>query len=281
MSKMSKVVDDRPKGRWLAFWLVLGHVVVGVIDCGIIRYYRYHGPTTHAFVGLVFGQTSLVGLWGGLGTTNWKVRLVGVLVGLIYLSGVLGVGVDQFGGYLVLMVMFAGLSVAGLLMIGRCFGLRIHATGVDVADTSAQFSIRQLMLLTVLVACVTTIAKVLTPHVDPGTYLAMLFLITIPFGFLGLAAIWAILVTEHPKLGILAVLLLAPLLGIGVKMIMSGPINDTRYWLAATMTEASVLIVSLYIIRRGGFRIRRKRKGREAFVGAELHEEDKCGTLGS
>ena len=38
-----------------------------------------------AFVGLVFGQTSLLGIWGGLGTCSWRTRLIGVVTGVICL----------------------------------------------------------------------------------------------------------------------------------------------------------------------------------------------------
>ena len=72
---------------------------------------------TSAFVGLVFGQTSLVGLWGALSNRNWVVRLVGGSVGLIYLSGVFCVSFDVFMLAVVLMIVFTGLATAGLLTI--------------------------------------------------------------------------------------------------------------------------------------------------------------------
>ena len=38
------------------------------------------------FVGIVFCQTSLLGIWGGLGTSSRWNRLLGVMVGMGYLG---------------------------------------------------------------------------------------------------------------------------------------------------------------------------------------------------
>jgi hypothetical protein len=278
---MSTITDDKPKGRWLAFWLVLGHLIVGLIGCGISRYY-HNDPSllTSAFVGLVFGQTSLVGLWGGLGTRNWLVRLVGVLVGLIYLGTLYCIGIDAFVVVAVLMVVSAGLTTAGLLAVCRYFGLRIASSGLDKPERkAAQFSIRQLMGLTLVVACFIALAQWLVPHFNIGPFLLQLFLVGVSFAVLGLVSAWAILGTKHPKLGILSVLLIAPIFGFGGEALLSDGGEDLADWIAATMTEAVVLIVSLYAIRRGGFRVGRQRKSGPALKGGELHQEDKCDTL--
>jgi len=216
-----------------------------------------------AFVGLVFSQASLLGLWGGLGTGNWVARLVAVFVGLIYLGGLFCIGVEELKPELVLMIVFAGLSIAGLLTVCRCFGLRICPIGVDTSHkTAAQFSIRHLMLLTLIVACVTALAKWLQPHVDTDGDFLMLLLITVPFVILGLVAVWAILGTEHPRLVIVVVLLLAVLLGLSLKAVVG--LLDAGYWITATMTTALAVIVSLYAIRRCGFRVTRRPKCKSA-----------------
>jgi hypothetical protein len=98
---------------------------------------------------------------------------------------------------------------------------------------------------------------------------------------LGLVSTWAILGTDHPKLGVLSVLLAAPIFGFGGEAMLSDGGEELADWIAATMTEAVILIVSLHVVRRCGFRIRWQRKGKGAFVGGELHEVDECGTLGS
>jgi hypothetical protein len=283
---MSTVVDDKLKRRVLAFVLVLSHLIAGLICCAVSRNHGVHSYQQAVFVGLVFCQPSLVGLWAGLGTNPWWARLVGILVSLIYLGGLFCVGVNQVAVNLVLMIMFAGLSFSVLLFIGRCFGLRIRVTNGDGAEKLAQFSIRQIMLFTLVVACVMGLAKWLAPHVvDPDPHLGMLFFITVPFQILGLAALWSILGTGYPRLGTILVLSLAPLLGFslqwGLQGLLGGPDIDAGYWITATMTAALGLIVSLYAIRRCGFRVRRQWRQKTTFEGEESHKEHSGSTYAS
>ena len=58
-----------PRRRIL--WLVVAHVVVGLIGA-LVAYFAGRDPTLRgaAFVGIVFSQTSLLGIWGGLGTKS-------------------------------------------------------------------------------------------------------------------------------------------------------------------------------------------------------------------
>jgi len=291
---MSTASDDKQNGRVLAFWLVLVHFVAGLI-CGAVcqNTMKHTSPVLMeaAFIGLVFSQASLLGLWGGLGAgRSWLARLVGVLVGLIYLGGLFCLGIREVEIELVLMIVLAGLSVAGLLTVCRCFGLGICPIGVDRSyKTAAQFSIRHLMLLTLVVACVMALAKWLQPHVDIDGRTLKLFVIAVPFVILGFVAVWAVLGMGHPRLGIVAVLLLAPPLGFVGQAVVRGPgwwfwiaatataafaLDDAELaglWMTGLMTEALVLVVSLYAIRRCGFRVRRQPKGEPGSSGKETN----------
>jgi hypothetical protein len=64
-------------------WLVGVHLFVGLL-LGAITAATWPGPDLllASFMGLVFSQTSLLGIWGGSGTNRWWIRLVGVLVGV-------------------------------------------------------------------------------------------------------------------------------------------------------------------------------------------------------
>ena len=190
------------------------------IGCGIGRCNHDHSWPQAAFVGMVLGQTSLLGLCVGLGTDNWLVRLVGFLGALVYLGGLFNVGVGEFEVQLVLMTVFAGAAMALLLLIGRYSGLRTSLSRVDGEHKiTTQFSIRQLMTLTFLVAILMTAAKWLRPHVGISGELPLLLLISVPFIILGLVSAWAVLGTKYPRLGTIAALLLSPTLGFGLKMV--------------------------------------------------------------
>jgi O-antigen/teichoic acid export membrane protein len=118
------------------------------------------------------------------------------------------------------------------------------------------------MLLTLVAACLCAVAKWLQPHVD-GHSLKLL-LIAVPFVILGFVAVWAVLGMGHPRLGVVAVLLLAPLLGLSLKAVLGLGRMGAGYWIAATTTAALVLVASLYVIRHCGFQVRRQSKGESA-----------------
>ena len=92
---------------------------------------------------------------------------------------------------------------------------------------------------------------------------------------LGLVAVWGILATNRPRLNVVAVSLLAPALGFGLKAFTYG--TGAVFWITATTTAALTLIVSLYAIRRCGFRVGRPPEGELAFEGEESNREDECG----
>jgi hypothetical protein len=201
--------------------------------------------------------------------------LAGVIIGLVYLGTLFCIGSDHSPeDELALMLNFAGLTVAGFLAITRFLGCRIHAISVDGSKkTAVQFSIRQLMLLTLVVACLIAVAKSVEPHVDMRSDLVMAFLVGVPFVILGLVAVWAILGTKRPRLGIVLVSLLAPALGVGSAAVFGESESETGLWITATMTAALVLVVSLYVIRRCGFRVRRQPIDAPAFEGEGSQKE--------
>jgi hypothetical protein len=87
-------------GTTILHGLVIVHLVVGVVVAAIVMSTtdRRSGPPPRllaAFVGIVFGQASLLGIWASLGTTPWRRRLIGVVVGASYL--ILLLGMHLFG----------------------------------------------------------------------------------------------------------------------------------------------------------------------------------------
>ena len=155
-------------------WLVLAHVAIGLSTGMLVAWIRSPSKpqlVATVFVGVVFCQTSLVGIWGGLGMSSRWNRLLGVMLGM----GYLGLLMDLcLVGYLTsdshFIVSLATLPVAGVLLIVRCFGVRICLTTVTkVAAPRNQFSIRQLLILTFAVACLMSLGKWLEPHLLPVT----------------------------------------------------------------------------------------------------------------
>ena len=77
-------------------WLVVVHIVVGWMGA-YMAYSAGRNPTfwPGAFVGLMFSQTSLLGIWFSLGTSPWWKRVIGVVIGIGYLVPLLGIGIYE------------------------------------------------------------------------------------------------------------------------------------------------------------------------------------------
>lgn len=69
--------------------LVIVHLVVGIAVAIVMSTIdRRSGPPFRlvaAFLGIIFGQASLLGIWASLGTTHWRRRLIGTVLGVSYL----------------------------------------------------------------------------------------------------------------------------------------------------------------------------------------------------
>jgi hypothetical protein len=86
-------------------WLVLAHVVVGLLGA-LVSYLAGRSPTFRGaiFLGLVFSQTSLLGIWGSLGGSPWWKRLIGVVIGVGCLGLLLGIGIFELNRHTFLVV---------------------------------------------------------------------------------------------------------------------------------------------------------------------------------
>ena len=183
-------------------WLVVGHAALGLVGVWV-AYLAGSEPTLRgaAFVGLVFGQTSLLGIWGGLGTCSWLKRLIGVVTGVICLVVLLGIGVHEVNFWTFTIVVVATSCVLMPLLIVRCCRVVIHLDSSSVpAAGRIQFSIRHLMILTFVVACLVSLAKMVQPHVSRGYPTIEILLLAVLFGVVGVLPVWFTLATKRPTL---------------------------------------------------------------------------------
>jgi ABC-type multidrug transport system fused ATPase/permease subunit len=244
-----------PRPRIL--WLVLAHIVVGLT--GAFVAYPLRGPTLRgpAFVGIVFSQTSLLGIWGGLGTNPWWSRLIGVVVGVGSLGLLLGVGVDELAWENYFIVSVGTALITGVLLVVRCFRVCICVATVEQAAAyRMQFTIRQLLVLTFAVACLVSLGKWLAPHLMNVTEPLLLTLIGLVFATVGLLSVWPALGARHPVLPSLIVIVVAA--GVGFCFAQLTPMSGmASLWMTVTSIEALVLVPSLLVVRSCGYRLMR------------------------
>ena len=201
---------------------------------------------------MIFSQVSLLGIWGSLGASLWWKRVIGVVVGIGYLVAVLGTGVNDFGAEPFIVVVVVASFVALPLLIVRLFQVAIFIDASPVVPVPPiQFSIRHLMIVTFVIACLISIGKLVQPTLVRGQIDDLLFvagaccIISIPYVLIILGSNWSTV----GSIGVLAV-------GIGAGYYLGyGQGRTEILGMAFTATEALSLVVTLLIVRFWGYRL--------------------------
>jgi hypothetical protein len=250
---------ERPRKPRLR-WLVLAHVAIS-LSTGMLAAWIGFSPSgsnmaVAVSVGIVFGQTSLLGIWGALGTSSWWKRLLGVVVGMVCLGLLLDLSVGQPYRANHVIVLLATVLVAGVLLVVRCFRFRICGTAVDrTAVHRFQFSIRHLLILTFAVACLVSLGKWLGPHLIPATEPFRLAIIGLLLATVGLMTVWPVLGTRHPLLPSMIATGVAAGLGFGLTRLFPHFAGMTAVWTTIPSVEALSLVASLLVVRSWGYRL--------------------------
>ena len=237
-------------------WLFVGHIAVGLTGA-FVTWLAGPSPTVwgYAFFGIVFGQTSLLGIWGGLGTNRWWIRLIGVVVGIGYLFPLLGIGIHELNGASLFVVLIATMFVTLVFLFVRFFRVAIHLDSRPVASTGhIQFSIRHLMILTFVIACLITIGRAVQPFFPHGEIRFVLLLLSVTGAIVGIFPVWFILATKRPVLYGVGLVAVGTSAGYCIGQV--GMFDDLR-WMITTGMEAMVVAISLLAIRSCGYRLMR------------------------
>ena len=252
-----------PRRRML--WLVVMHIVVGLIGA-LAAYSPSPDFLRAAFVGIVFSQTSLLGIWGGLGTNPWWKRLVGVVVGVGYLGLQLGVSFSELDRTTFLWVV-AGTTISALpLLLVRLFRVAIRLDSSAAGSVERfQFNIRHLLTLTFVVACLISIRNCVEPYAieitetpdgvvsdyfDEAVYYWLFPAAVV--GVLGVLPVWFVLATKQLVLSCVGLLAAGVCAGYWLGRLYDEPPSIS---MTATITEVVAVVVSLLVVRSGGYRL--------------------------
>jgi hypothetical protein len=251
-----KVPEARTLPRRRMVWLFAGHVAVGLIATVAMRM-TGPGPQPpfwgYAYVGLIFGQTSLLGIWTSLATSPWWMRMIGGAVGSGFLAILLGVGVDELSSETIAVVLMAAGLVIFVLLVVRCFRIVIRQESQPIfSATRIQFSIRHLMVLTFVIACLVTLGKLAQAFLPNGDIYFRLLLFAVTGGVVGILPVWFILAAKRPLPYGGGVVLVGAFAGfcIGLR-----DMFDPAIWMSVTTTEAIAVVASLLVVRHCGYRL--------------------------
>ncbi len=136
------------------------------------------------------------------------------------------------------------------LMIVRF--LKVAIQPLPVASVGRiQFSIRHLMILTVVVACLITIGKWVQP-LPLGAMLYQLLPFGVTFGLVGISPVWFVLATKQPVLYSVGLMAVGACAGYCLGRFFH---NYVGIWTTVTATEAMAVVASLLIVRSCGYRL--------------------------
>lgn len=235
-------------------WLFVTHAVLGLVGV-YVAYQAGREPTQRGamFVGLVFAQASLLGIWGALGMCSALLRLSGVVAGVIGLVILLGIGIHGRDAITFTIVVVATSCVVAPLLIARYFRVAIVSdTSLVPSEGRIQFSIRHLMILTFVVACVVSLAKWAQPYLPRVFPTIDIFLFALLFGIVGVLPVWFMLATKWPILYGLGLVAFGAGAGYCCGAMTFG---DKWIWMTASATEAMTVCVSLLVARSCGYRL--------------------------
>ena len=183
------------------------------------------------------------------------VRLSGLAVGSTYLAVELGLGIDAMDVEFLVLAILPCVLVALVTWLVRLFRGTLQRVEVDQTNLKEglQFSIRHLMLLTFVVACLTTVGKLLAPTWADIGLMTMVVVVGLCYASVALTSIWAILGTGRPFVRSMFVVVIAIVSGLIAEYVFDHG-EEIPFWLSTTCLQAVLLVSSLAIIRRVGYR---------------------------
>jgi hypothetical protein len=206
-----------------------------------------------SFMALILAQVALVALWAGLGRARTWIRLPVAAAGIVYLGTVWSLILRHLSIQIYSLTVLAGcLMWAGTVVVRRLRAQLVLAAAGGPEPEGLQFTIRHLLILTFLVACLTAGGKAAAPHFLPASLLVIIVLSGVSFTAVGLAAMWAMLGERRPWLRCIATILIAAGFALLVKFVHPSQMYE---WLCVLMMEAIWLLLSLYVVRRCGYRL--------------------------
>jgi len=255
--------DDPTAFRRRATMLCLAgdHLLLGLALGAFVRLGNYSGGPSlplALFVGLAFAQSSLLGIWAGLGGGAWWLRLVGLAVA----SSCLAVGVCicvnelEWAGFF--LFTFTAVVLMVVLAIFRCFRFRIcfPASEFD-ARTELQFGIRHLLILTVVVAVTFAVGRHVRLSLSDIQMLPRVVIIASAPFLVGVLSPWAMFGERLLVIRGVILLVIAAGAGWGLDRMLG---IGSAFWVVISLAEAVLLMASLFVVRLCGYRLMRRRK---------------------
>jgi hypothetical protein len=256
------------RGRWLLL-LVTAHLVLWLlfvvwilsVNQDLIKVRAPFGLRYILFVpllALTFAQVSLLGIWTAFSSAGSCYRLLGLVVGTVYLESFFEIASDREFLYLPSVAM--ALTVAPLLVV-RGFGVRFYRRADEAPSSSQasaviQLSTRDWMALTVVVAVLIAAAR--GERGAPGHFHRVFVILAVCFVAASLLALWAVCAPGGSRTRCLLAAAVSPLLGAFFGYAADAHGHGWVYILTAMLLYSAVLLGSLLVVRWCGYGLSRR-----------------------
>lgn len=248
-------------------------------------------PGSLLFLAVVFADAGMLGLWLSLGTTRWRLRSSAVMAALLCFWVALLVidhrnirAEDAIGVWLLICLPTAIISLILALLRKSSRRLALQRASTFPLDEGFQFSMKQLLLATALVAAVLSLGKAAQALPHGGRWLGMFVVIAIVppcLVLVELATFWAALGLGRPLPRLSVVVPCAFIVGLVPPFYFSSP-QEPRffiYWSALTGGQAVIIAASLLVFRWSGWRL--CRKGESSDLHSPARQEVSSATVGA
>src|SRR5215469_1842431 len=224
-------------------------------------------PAPMFFLAIVFADAALLGLWGALGNARWQRRLPAVAAALFSLwCAVLYVeqhaSMMDVVGFGLLIGLPCGVLVVVLSGLrGRSRQLSLQRVTEFPAREGFQFSLKQLLVATTLVAVASTVVRATRDMGVVGGWMRVLMVVLIAppcFVLVELATFWGALGIGRRLPRLSAVITVAFLVGLVPASCFAWhgePQKAAFFWTGLTGTTAILIAGSLLVVRFAGWRL--------------------------
>ena len=248
-------------------FLCIFHVAALVTTTWLARNEDWPGLFGALQLGVILAQVTLLGLWVGFSRLNLFLRLgtlVTTLAGIVFMTlammqiGYIDQWVEVFVQMMMLFIIPASLVVATCMFMKRHY-LTISRPVAKTGPRDLRFNLRHLVLVTVTVATVLTVGRMLrTGEGKFAEWFSLVVAQAILMVALGLGATWAALGQGRIWARLIVVVVLAAVAGampayFTPDRFVAAPTTVYLCWSLATAIEAIVISASLLVIRRGGY----------------------------
>lgn len=215
-------------------------------------------PPSLIFFGLVLCESGVVAAWSALRPGSWPPRIIFLAVASSFLGIKLGLGIGEFDIWPVAIGTGSCLVCAALLAAWRTVTKSTLVVGQENPDQdeALQFSIRQIMYLTVAIAALCAVGRAVRPFMTGPSELESIPIIGGSAALIGVVCSWAFLGTSSVLIrivvSVITCIAVSWLAGIALKF----PAASGVLW-----AQTGWLSICLVVLRWMGYRLLRTNSG--------------------